>query len=499
MENRIKQFLIIAGFLSIGFAIRLYPFYYENIINLDGVKYINQARTILEGNWDQVINCGFEFISIYHLLIPVFYKIFGDWIIAAKSISLLFGTLTIVPFYLISKQFFRTSTTLIATLAFSINPFFVSHSEDLIKGPIFWFFALLGMYFFLRVVNEKGKNQFLLFSSVSFLIAGWARFEVIIYIAVSALYIFFSKKEKIKKFFLFCLPFLIFFIVAIFGFFLYQQGLSVWSLYLEPRVMIYIGDFSYNVLNEDIFKKSVVGIISILNRLSRVIYIPFLLVLIPGFWEIKKQLKRNPHFVYFIFLSSLSLLALFLFYLKTETMVDRYAAFVVLPTFIFICSGVERIRLFLKSRRYQEKYIILALCFYIIFMVIAFPQNLVHRRKDQVVYEDIGKHIARIEDNRQVKVIGPDSRIVLFANLYSEGIECVNNNLEKYVLFTEMNYQEMVSVFKEKKIKYFIWEERRWNNASYDFVAVAKTEHFREIMHWETKKKNLRAFKMLYD
>lgn len=135
MKNRLRHPLIIAGFLIIGFVFRLYPLNYNNIINPDGVWYINQAKAIFDGDFELALNCGYKFISIYHTLIPIFYTFFGDWILAAKSVSMLFGTLTIIPFYLIIRQLFREPTVYAATLAFAINPFLVSHSEDLIKGP----------------------------------------------------------------------------------------------------------------------------------------------------------------------------------------------------------------------------------------------------------------------------------------------------------------------------------------------------------------------------
>ncbi len=498
MKNRTKPLLVIIGFLLIGFIIRLYPLSYKNIINPDGVQYINQSKAILNGNWEQAINCGYEFISIYHLLIPIFYKILGDWVIAAKSISLLFGTLAIIPFFLISKQFFRNSTTFfIATLAFAINPFLVSHSEDLIKGPIFWFFSLLGIFFFITPFNKKDKNYFILLSSISFLIAGWARFEVIIYFIGSTIYIFFFAEDKFKKFFLFSIPLIVLFLITLLGSIFYKTDFSLWSLYLAPRIIVFSSSVLGNVIDVHIFKKSFIGLSLIFFRMLRVLYIPFLLLLIPGLWSLKKELKTNQHFCYFILLSSLSFIAVFIFYLKTEELVDRYVAYVVLPSFIFVCSGVERITQFFKAKGFKEKNIILSLSLYVIIMVIAFPQNLVHRRKDQVVYKDIGKHIAYLEKNQLVKVVAPDPRIVFFANLYSSGIECTVNNLANYNLLTNMRYHEMVSLLKKNKVSYYLWEERHWKNAKYDFLAVAKPKDFKEIMRWNTHQNTLLAFKVL--
>ena len=497
-NTKTKDLLLIIFFLLIGFVIRLYPLSYKNIINPDGVSYINQAKAILDGNWKLAVNCGYKFISLYHILIPFFFKLTGDWIIAAKSISLLFGTLTIIPFYLISKQFFRKSTLLLTVLAFSINPFLVSHSEDLIKGPIFWFFALLGVYFFITVFNEQAKTRFLLLSSISFLIAGWARLEIITYIIGSIIYILFSEKEKTKRLFTFCLPIMILALMVISELVIYQKIFSFWSFYMGPRMIHFNRDLLNNILTIKMIGKMGSAVILIINRSLRVVYIPFLLLLLPGLWAVKSELKRNRNFNYFILLSLLSFAAVIIHYIKTGIITDRYTAFAVLPLYIFICTGIEKISLYLKSKGIKEKRIILSICLYIVLMVIAFPHLLVHRRKDQVIFEDIGKYIAHLEGNQQVKMVASDPRITFFANLYSEGIECAHTSFTTYDLITKKKYAEMVSTLKEKKIKYFLWEKKYWGNSNYDFLTVANPEHFEEIMRWDAKRGKLIAFKVLY-
>jgi len=495
MKERVRHSLIIIGFLLIGFIFRLYPLNYNNIINPDGVRYINQAKAILDGNFDLAINCGFEFISIYHLLIPVFYKVFGDWIIAAKSISLLFGTLTIIPFYLIARQFFRHSTVLMATLAFAINPFLVSHSEDLIRGPIFWFFALLGVFFFISFFDKKGKDHYLVLSCISFLVAGWARFEAAVFFIGTIIYILISEKDKLKRLFLFCFPIIFLSFAVLSGLLIYHKGYAMWTFYLGPRVMVFFRDFADSALSGNIIERSVFAILLIFFRLIRVFY-SFLIFFLPGLAAVKKELNRNRHFSYFILLSLLSFIALFLFYLKTETMVDRYVAIIMLPAFIFLCTGIEEIISYLKKKGLKEKNIMGGIVFFIIITVIAFPHNLVHKRKDQLVYEDVGRYIARTEKYQLVKVMAPDSRVSLFANLNSRGIECTKNNLENYNLLMKKNYTEMISALKKNKMKYFLWEEGRWRDAYYDFLGVAKSEHFQKIMNWETKERTLILFKI---
>ncbi|MBA7662508.1 hypothetical protein ES703_70537 [subsurface metagenome] len=65
---------------------------------------------------------------------------------AAKSVSLIFGTMTLVPLYFLLKRFFDESIGLLVLLIFALIPVFIDRSVDVVRGPIFWFFSVLGLY-----------------------------------------------------------------------------------------------------------------------------------------------------------------------------------------------------------------------------------------------------------------------------------------------------------------------------------------------------------------
>jgi hypothetical protein len=98
--------------ILLGFAIRLFSFHYTYIINPDGVLYIHQARAIYYGIKDAILTCSMGYLSNYSILIVLAYKIFGDWVIAAKSVSLFFGTITLIPLYFLMKRFLHDKIAL---------------------------------------------------------------------------------------------------------------------------------------------------------------------------------------------------------------------------------------------------------------------------------------------------------------------------------------------------------------------------------------------------
>lgn len=487
MKNRNSDFLIMLGLLLIAFVLRLYAFLNTPVINHDGVLYINQAKAILNNDWDLSGKCGYDFISLYHLLIPLSYKIFGDWIIAAKSISLFFGTIAVIPLFFILRQFFRVPTTFTASLAFAMNPFFVSYSVELVKDPIFWFFALLGILFFITSLKKEGKTYLLPLSSLSFLIAGFARFEVIIYVIGSLLYLLLFEDKKLRKILIFTGPIILLIVlVTLLNTYLLKETLHLWSFYFLPRTHRFFTDIADSVLKPDILEKSFLALKLLLFKMSKVLYIPFIPIFLISFLNIRKDIKRDRHFRYFILLALLSLIALYFFYIKIEVLSPRYTVFFILPAFIFICFGIEKITLFLAKRGLHENYALMFICLYIMTSVLASPSTLVTRTTDKIVYKTAGEYIAIMENNRNTIIIAPDSRIMFYANLNSPVIEC-GNQLVKYENLIQMKYDDLISILKGNRVKYFIWEAKEWQNSGYDFPKAVQAKHLMEIKRWEEK------------
>ena len=491
-EKKMLFLIIIFGFL-----VRLYAFNFTYIINNDGVYYINQARAIFYGNWELAKQCGYDFISIYHVLIPVFYRIFGDWIIAAKSISLLFGTLTIIPCYLILKNFLRHSTALITSLAFSLNPFFVLNSVEVIKDPIFWFFALLGISFFVTGIHSSKKSYLLLLSSFFFLCAGVARFEIVIYFIGSILYILSFKQARAKNLFFFILPIVALGIIILSGLFPYQESFNMWTAYFEPRIYKFFHNIYDNVLNEDIFKKSISAMSLIIYKTINTLYLPILPFFIVGIIKLKKILNKNQHVWYLSILSLLSVLGLYLFYMKIEVMSSRYTSLIILPAFVFVGVGIEQTIHFLKTKKLNERTVLWAICTYIVVFSLSYNLSDIHKSTEKLIYKNIGQYIAGIEGNQKVEIMSCDERIAFYANLYAKDIACANL-FGNYYQMIVIKYPELVLQLKEKKIKYFIWDKKSWANAQYDFLTTSEPEHFKEKLRRDTKNNTFIVYEVLY-
>ncbi|MFZ2196100.1 MAG: glycosyltransferase family 39 protein [Thermodesulfovibrionales bacterium] len=486
--------VLLSGLVLLGFLLRLYAFTNSTLINPDGINYINQAKAISAGNWELARNCGYDFISLYHLLIPVFYKISGDWIISAKSVSLVFGTAAIIPFYLMMRQLFRGAVAGAASLGFAMHPFFVARSIELIKDPIFWFFALLGMSFITTAITSKNKTQFLLFSSVSFLLAGMARLEILIYFAGTIIYILLFEDAKKRKMFLFCLPVVSSICLLIISDLFLFKNHGWGTSYLSARIQHFYLIFSNNSFGTDISKNAFFALTVLTSKTAEALSPLFIPLFLTGFWSVKKKLRGEPLFWYFIINTLLALITLYFFSLLTGILSQRYTVFAILPGSIFVCFGIENILQYLKTKNFQERSSLIFICACMI--TVALMSKNLYQRTDKTMYKNIGEYIASAEKDHKTVIMSADSRTMFYANFNSGEIECADPSPRYKDLFA-MQYGEMVSFLRLNRINYLLWEEKIWKNAAYDLPGTAAPGDLKKIMQQDSGQGKVILFKVL--
>lgn len=491
-KQQIQNLWPLALLFLIGIALRGYVFVNTEVINKDGILYINQAKAIYQGNWELAKSCGYQFISLYHLLIPPAYKVFGDWVVAAKSVSFVFGALAVVPFYLIARQLFNSPVALLTAIAFSITPFFVANSVELIKDPIFWFFALLGIFCFIVTLTLHSKHFLLALSSFFFLIASFARLEAVIYIAGSAIFILFSGKKRGERIFFLALPLICIAIVVFLYVLLKSSNLNLWEVYLEPRYRHFLQIFLSNEFGATLLQKTFEFLKLFVEKFIALIYVPFAILLAIGVWDSRANNGRRRYLSYFLLISGLSFLGVYGFYLKTEILSTRYIAGIVLPLFFFVGVGIEKIISFLSRKGKKEKNVIWAISLYI--LIFGIVPSLDAKRSDKLIYKHMGEYILALENNQKTIIAASDPRVMFYANLNSKEIEC--STPINYAEIQSLEYPDMFARFKRENVRYFVWDERSWKE-KYDFLTIAKPRHFKKINEWAHKKGRFVLFEVL--
>jgi len=491
--------------ILLGFAIRLFSFHYTYIINPDGVLYIHQARAIYYDLKDSILTCSMGYLSNYSILIVLAYKIFGDWVVAAKSVSLFFGTITLIPVYFLLNRFFKKEITLIATLIFALIPVLVDKSVDVIRDPVYWFFSVLGLYLFVSQI-EKRNYLYLMLSSLCFLMAAWARIEAILFVFVSFVCILFVRQDrKIQRTSIFAIPVVLVLLLGMFGLMISDMCVDDLHRGYEIKTKFSAPVIEYNNLRQTLAELRnqpldenlraflhkarnlvwLVGLGTLFRYAVRAYFYPFFLIFIIGLGGVWGKMKEDKRILYLASIAAFALLLLYVHVLQTWMMFNRFIAIFILPSFVLVGFGLERIIYFLRSRFNLKAHVALSIiCF--LSLAFALPENLEPRETDKLVFKRIGELIAEREGNSQViSIAAPHSIrwVSFYANVKYKGAPCPerNHDIENII---GKNYGEFVQNLKRRGIRYVLWEEKHWPKESSYLINSQNMKDFIKLGAW---------------
>ena len=499
-----KQAIIV---IAVGFVIRLFCFHYTYIINPDGPLYIHQARAIYYGLTGAPWNTVLGYFSNYPILIAGTYAIVGDWIIAAKVVSLLFGTMILVPLYLLSRSLLEEKIALLVTLVFAFMPFLVDRSADVVRAPVFWFFLVLGMHFFVGQI-EKTNHLYLFLSSLSFLLAAWARIEGVLFIGTSYVFMLIVRQErKLVKLAVFSIPIVPLILIYILRLPIFHVGID--DLFYLNRIMpsqfATIAD-QYEAIRgatSDLANQGQEVIVNrfllrtrhlvwwialgtLLTGMIKAFFYPFFIVFLMGFKGIFRKLKENGRILYLSILSLSAFLLLCIVVLYFWEMPTRYMGVLVLPSAVFIGLGLEKLMLFFRLKfNLKESIAFLIIC--LLILGFSLPKNLKPREKDKVVFKEIGGLIAEREGNDTEILVATSQHSVrwisFYANVKFNGAPCPEKNYDLENMLGG-SYAEFVENLRARGIRYFLWEEKHWPKVSRSYLTGLHSNDFIEVGTW---------------
>jgi hypothetical protein len=499
----LRSFVII-GVILLGIFLRLFACLHTSIVNPDGTLYIHQARAVYYGAWNQLTSCGINYVSAYPPLITGAYALFHDWVSAARFVSFLFGSLAILPVYLLLRRFYEFPVNIGGTLVFAVMPLFVGESADVIKEPFAWFFALLGLFLFIRhLESRKGIHAAL--SSLSFLVASWARPEIFLFFCVSGLYLFFVERGgKGWRLFCFFSPVAVVTLAGVIG--AKFLGISLTHLYRIQEMLSKISEplTVYNALRtalQSLISRAeidslklfleqarnlvwVVALATVVSYIVEAFFYPYFLFFLIGLKGLGARLRSDKRFLYLALVTSSAFLLLYLHTLQSWFGTNRFMYLVILPSLVFISAGLEKTIHFLTHRFKFSATIAVSMVFCFI-LVFGLPNDLKSRENDKLVFREIGELIAKRENRTTpIKIFASLQSIrwiSFYANLHFPGAPCP----QPYTDFTGIigrDYDEFVRNLASDGITYFVWEQKRWPVQAFDFMKNMNPEQFQLLL-----------------
>ena len=140
--------------LIISISVRIYLGLFTYVIKNDSVAFIQNAKYFADG--DFLGGLRHDFHPLYSFLMAVLYKAIPDMELSGTIVSISFGTLTVIVFYLIGKSVFGRKVSFVSSVVLALHPYAVRFSVDIISESTYFFFFIsaLGLGFF-AIVKRK--------------------------------------------------------------------------------------------------------------------------------------------------------------------------------------------------------------------------------------------------------------------------------------------------------------------------------------------------------
>ena len=491
-----------------GAALRLYSFYFSGLMfNSDGVVYLQQAKALSWGLYDRFTAC-YANPNIYPFIIAAFHSFINHWVVAAKTASYIFGTATLIPLYLLLREFFDRRVAVCALALAAFNPFFIKYSSDVLRGPVYWFFSSIGLLLVCRALRMKRRSWlYLVGGSIAFTVAAWSRIEAVAYIAATPMFLLFwgRKGRRLKD----TLFFLAFFILCGALLSAVMLGKGYGETALMPRALgarLLEAALGYNVVTDGLraleqlppydmpsrfFKEArnmawliAIGAgVRIVFIMSFEVFSPFFLM---GISQRKEFARRDNRASYLLFTGCAAFCILVLGSINTWWVSSRFAVVVFLPLFIFWGKGME-----ILYRRLEKKFPAipsktLAFVTIALLCVITLPKNLQHYRERKIVFREIGEFVDRQEPDSRVVTIAGFLKEISYSNLYANLSVHDASCYQKHQQDDNM-HGSLVSRLRKKGYDYFLWDEK--NCTEEELQQLRAANGVQEMASWDGKKK----------
>lgn len=195
-----------------------------------------------------LLNKNVSFFPLVHFIYLAVFKVLGVGFLQARLTSILFGIMSLIIFYIISRRFLPKEISLFCFYIFGINSVFLFYTRLALAESIFIFFVLIALYFSI-FTYDKNINKFIsgFFNGLLIFIKPLG-----ISFIISNFFSLLKESRRLMKIILFfsgiiiCLTFFLIIIVTTKSFLLFYKGTSS---EINERIFIFTNNLFNNILN----------------------------------------------------------------------------------------------------------------------------------------------------------------------------------------------------------------------------------------------------------
>ncbi len=181
--------------LSASLLVRVYLSCLTYIIQNDSVAFIQNAHYFADGDFEYGLRHDYH--PLYSMMMAGVYKIVPNMELSGTVVSVFFGTLMVIAFYLIGKTVFDHKISFVSAIILAFHPYAVRFSADIISESTYFFFFIsaLGLGFF---AITKKRFTFFALTGICSAFAYLTRPEGIGVLVIVAGWYFIKDLDKIR-------------------------------------------------------------------------------------------------------------------------------------------------------------------------------------------------------------------------------------------------------------------------------------------------------------
>ena len=173
-------------YLSVLSLFLIYTFTYNYVFSDEGTHLLlsifykdvisNLPQTGL--SYEKIYNFGINYLvhypklqiaypPLYHLANAASFFVFGESVFLARLVNLFFAVLTFSVFYVLVRKYFNEKTAFISTIFFSFSSYSLLYASRAFQDFTAYFFIILSIWVFAKVIETKKTKYFLILSLTS--------------------------------------------------------------------------------------------------------------------------------------------------------------------------------------------------------------------------------------------------------------------------------------------------------------------------------------------
>ncbi len=322
-------FIVFVGIITIWFQLNYDDFWLDEMSSF----WISDPFISFEETIYRHKNFDWHNPLLFNLILKEFLNFTGYDPSYARYLTLLFGSIVIIFFGILSREIKNDNSFLISTFLASISIYIIKYSQELRPYSLLLMLSIINIYLYYKITNQfivkKKINNFVIISFVVISTMNYSTNPFSLIILFSQItnslsnFLFFKKKDKFFFFSLF--PIIFFYFLLNFDYILLQLNFNEYMLSSDIKNVI-----------DGLYFPRFFG-----SKIMGYLYLVTLLFLI--FYHRKKIFfKKNKYLLLFIIFLFSYLVPLLYALIKAPVLHDRYILFVLIPIILLIsCLSAE--------------------------------------------------------------------------------------------------------------------------------------------------------------